>query len=122
MPWALLQRIDSPKDSLCHLREFHSIDQVLFRSLESVTAFECGVYVKKGCFFLFQTNSLSCCFLFFSEKGIGVSHLTDIQRKCQAICLFCVRTSLLKKYVITWKYSVFCGMYCLLTQPFWTWV
>lgn len=107
MSWALLQGIDSLKDGLRHHHKSHSLYQSLFRSLESVATFEYIVQVKRGHFSLFQTNSLSCYFLVCSEKGIGVSHLTDKQRKCQAICLFCVRIkycpAACDKYIITWK-------------------
>lgn len=54
MPWALLRRINSLKDSLCHPHESYSMYQALFRSLESVATFEYIVHVKTGRFLCFK--------------------------------------------------------------------
>lgn len=54
MPWAVLQRVDSLKDSLCHPHKSHSMYQSLFMFLESVAISEYIVHVKRGHFLCFQ--------------------------------------------------------------------
>lgn len=57
MPGALLQRIDSFKDSLCHPHKSHAMYQALFRSLENVATFEYIVHVKMRRFLCFQQTA-----------------------------------------------------------------
>lgn len=124
MPWALLQRIDSLEDSLCHPHKSHSMYQAVFGSLESVATFEYMVHEKRGCFLYFQQTPwvVFCC---LRERYRNISFNTYPEKTPGNPSLLCenriLSCSLLIKYVITWKYSVFCGMYYLLTQPFWTW-
>lgn len=90
MPWALLQRNDSLKDSLCHPHKSHSLYQAVFSSLESVAIFECIVQVKRGHTFSVSNKLPELLFsVFLRERYRNISFNRHPEKMPDNLSLLC---------------------------------